>query len=553
MKKRWFLIGFIIFIIILVSVWFYKDKSLKNEIKNSYNEFVVTNKETSLFIKDNDKFVSIGTLGNNLYLNLTLTDNNDFSSKYFNIKDTDYYIYYKDIDDSELREFSESPSYYVSLNKKIVTNDVSEFYQDNNLFMTINKSMEFDVLMTDDNYYYVKYLEQIFGIAKNNVKEVNDTKSEYKVSDYISVLYYNSVSDNCNDKACISINSFKEQLSYLKDNGYYTISIDDYKLWVNDNINLNEKAILLTSKDNLREIANDYNMNVIYENLDSINFKDDDQKSLKNSTAVSRYNIINKTDMNIFKKIVSGENISYPADVVVNNSPTLPDNSKNATSIAVLNYHFFYDPSIGEDCNEGICEKVSDFENQLKYLKENNYKTLTMEEFRSWMYGEIELPARSVLLTVDDGAMGTGKHNGNKLIPLLEKYSMHATLFLITGWWDISNYQSEYLDVESHSYDMHEGNYCNGVSRGSKMLCLSHEKVLEDLKKSIEITKSKTSFCFPLYAYNESTINAVKESGFSIAFVGGGRKASRNDDKFKIPRFPIQKSTSLEQFVNMIN
>ena len=31
-------------------------------------------------------------------------------------------------------------------------------------------------------------------------------------------------------------------------------------------------------------------------------------------------------------------------------------------------------------------------------------------------YGEIELPARSVLITIDDGALGTGTHNGNKLI-----------------------------------------------------------------------------------------------------------------------------------------
>ena len=55
-----------------------------------------------------------------------------------------------------------------------------------------------------------------------------------------------------------------------------------------------------------------------------------------------------------------------------------------------------------------------------------------MEEFRKWMYGEIEIPSKSILITVDDGAMGTGKHNGNKLNPLLEEYHMNATLFLIT-------------------------------------------------------------------------------------------------------------------------
>ena len=54
-----------------------------------------------------------------------------------------------------------------------------------------------------------------------------------------------------------------------------------------------------------------------------------------------------------------------------------------------------------------------------------------MREYVDWIYGRIELPKKSVLLTIDDGAMGTGKHNGNKLNPLLEKYQINATLFLI--------------------------------------------------------------------------------------------------------------------------
>ena len=38
---------------------------------------------------------------------------------------------------------------------------------------------------------------------------------------------------------------------------------------------------------------------------------------------------------------------------------------KKATSIAVLNYHFFYDPSLGEKCNETICLKISKLEEHI--------------------------------------------------------------------------------------------------------------------------------------------------------------------------------------------
>ena len=208
---------------------------------------------------------------------------------------------------------------------------------------------------------------------------------------------------------------------------------------------------------------------------------------------------------------------------------------------------------MNEVCNESICEKVSDFKSHLDYFKENNFKTLTMQEFRDWMYGITELPLKSVLITVDDGAMGTGTHNGNKLIPILEEYKMHATLFLITGWWDINNYKSPYLDIQSHTNDMHKGGMCSGVSRGAQMLCSSDEEVRNDLKKSIDITKSKLSFCFPFYAYDDRTISLVKEAGFDLAFIGGNTKANRSKDKYHIPRYPIRANTTLQEVINYVN
>ena len=219
--------------------------------------------------------------------------------------------------------------------------------------------------------------------------------------------------------------------------------------------------------------------------------------------------------------------------------------------VAVLNYHFFY-KSASEACGGHNCLHVDKFEEQLKYLHDNNYKTLTMEEFRAWMYGEIDVPTNSVLITVDDGGCGTGRNNGNHLIPLLEKYQMHATLFLITGWWSIDNYRSPWLDVESHSHNLHFEKYCDGVTRGAKMLCLSHDEVLEDLQKSIAVTGSSKAFCYPFYSYNEEAIKTVQEAGFALAFAGSARKATRNVNKYAIPRYQVLSSTSLDKFISWV-
>ena len=175
-----------------------------------------------------------------------------------------------------------------------------------------------------------------------------------------------------------------------------------------------------------------------------------------------------------------------------------------------------------------------------------------MDEFRRWMYGEINLPARSVLITIDDGGTGTSTINGNKLIPLLEKYQVHATLFLISGWWNKANYYSPYLNIESHSHELHFEGYCQGVSRGAKMLCLSDEEVLADLQTSINTVGSNNAFCYPFYAYNQHSMELVQQAGFKLGFVGGDYKASRSSNKYAIPRYHVYKNTTLIKFNNMI-
>lgn len=548
MKKKIILIIITIILVTLtILITFYlKNLNTIKEIKKSFNEFVLTNKNTNLY--DQEKNI-IGTIDENTYLEL---ENNKIKSKkdkYFKIKNTDYQIYYKDINKTDKQENTNKKDYYIEIGKKILTNNPTNLYQNENK-ITINNELEFDVIKQDDTFYYINYLNQELKIKKEEIKEEQEKQLD-NITTYISVINYENVLDECNIKECITKENFKEELNYLKENNYYTITIDDYKLWLNNNINLKEKAILLTSKENLNEIAQQYNL-TIEQDLKDLTFTDSNTKSEKGNSTIPRYNIINKTDFETFKQIVNGETVSYQ-ELPIKQTHQLPSENSNASEIAVLNYHFFFDPEIGETCPDGNCKTVQDFEKELTYLKQNNYKTLTMDEFVKWMNKEIELPARSVLITIDDGAMGTGTHNGNKLIPLLEKYQAHATLFLITGWWPIGNYSSPYLDIESHTYDMHEGNYCEGQPRGSKLLCSSKEQVLEDLRKSSEITGSKKAFCFPMYVYNDITLQALEEIGFKIAFVGGDYKASRNNNKYQIPRYHIYRETTLDQFINMIS
>lgn len=70
------------------------------------------------------------------------------------------------------------------------------------------------------------------------------------------------------------------------------------------------------------------------------------------------------------------------------------------------------------------------FEMQLDYLQANDYATLTMDHAVAWIRGDADIPARSVVLTIDDGRLTTWTVG----LPLLEARGMVATAFVIPGY-----------------------------------------------------------------------------------------------------------------------
>jgi hypothetical protein len=69
------------------------------------------------------------------------------------------------------------------------------------------------------------------------------------------------------------------------------------------------------------------------------------------------------------------------------------------------------------------------FEEKLKFLSRNGYRTLTGDEFRAVIAGERDIRERSVLLTFDDGTATLW----TVAYPLLRKYGFRAVSFIIPG------------------------------------------------------------------------------------------------------------------------
>lgn len=227
----------------------------------------------------------------------------------------------------------------------------------------------------------------------------------------------------------------------------------------------------------------------------------------------------------------------------------------NSSGVGVLNYHAFYDESNAEEkanCTTEICHSKEQFKTHLDYFKENNILTITTNELEMYIDGKLQLP-KSVLITIDDGP------KTEVAINLLEEYKMYATIFLVTSWFNVDEYtQSEYIELHSHTHNMHDGGKCPG-GQGGAIKCLSEEEILSDLKASRDALNGSQVFCFPFYEYNDYAINLVKEAGFTMAFIGESNNSDNlvhvGSDKFRLRRFVIVNYTTmndLDKYFNQI-
>lgn len=227
-------------------------------------------------------------------------------------------------------------------------------------------------------------------------------------------------------------------------------------------------------------------------------------------------------------------------------------NEKLKDKIITLTYHFIYDPET-DKCTQGICQSLEQFENHLKYIKENNYLTLKLNELEMFLDKKINLPYNSLVITIDDGTLFN-----TKAVELLEKYEQYATLFVITGWVDnLERFKSNYLALESHTDLMHNQYECKGMGlQGGGILCKDEDYVLKDLKTSQDKVNGSKYFAYPFFDHNERAINLLKKAGFNMAFIGqyntNGFSTPGKTNKYKVPRKTIFSSTSLSDFKNLL-
>ncbi len=209
--------------------------------------------------------------------------------------------------------------------------------------------------------------------------------------------------------------------------------------------------------------------------------------------------------------------------------------------LPVLMYHHFAD-----EAKEGTVVTPVRFREQMDALKEAGYQAVTIPQVIDYVENGAPLPARPILITMDDG-YGS---NLDAAAPILEETGMCATVFAI-GINEGEEYyphsgepmwqhrfafeeaspwvEKGVIDVQSHTFDMHQlASY--GYSGRDGVLRLEGESdedyrqaLLSDMeafrqRRGNRVSTELLALAYPFGYYSEEADALLKEAGYAVTF-----------------------------------
>ena len=156
-------------------------------------------------------------------------------------------------------------------------------------------------------------------------------------------------------------------------------------------------------------------------------------------------------------------------------------------------------------------------EADLKYLSENGYTAVSVEELHMFVLGEGELPSKPVLLTFDDGYYNNylyvypllKQHNAKAVISAVGEFSElyseepQAAGYSHLSWDQIREMaQSGFVEIGNHSYNMHSADTRFGViKKDGEGEAEYISAITEDIEKMQLLLKGNSGIDCVIFAY----------------------------------------------------
>jgi len=231
-----------------------------------------------------------------------------------------------------------------------------------------------------------------------------------------------------------------------------------------------------------------------------------------------------------------------------------PDGVERTARVPILMYHHIAVPPADADAvRRDLSVSPAAFEEQLRYLKEQGYQSISLYDLNRYLQRGDPLPDKPILFTFDDGY----DDNFAYAFPLLVKYGFTGTFFLITEpidagregyvtWPQVSLMSSMGMDMEPHTYTHPD-------LTGQSVDYIVWQVI--GSKQAIEERTGKTCrfFCYPSGQYDAQVVDVLRSANFWGAVTVQAGVMHTSSGMFDLARIRVRGSDSLDTFIKKLN
>jgi peptidoglycan/xylan/chitin deacetylase (PgdA/CDA1 family) len=222
--------------------------------------------------------------------------------------------------------------------------------------------------------------------------------------------------------------------------------------------------------------------------------------------------------------------------------------------VPILCYH-----NLGPESKGRLLLAASKFDEQMRYLKANGYRVISMAEFVEFTRLGRQLPRKSVVLTFDDGYKSFMQY----AYPLLKELGFTATLFVYTDyvgagknaltWQDLKELMAAGFDVQAHSKSHGDLRRVAGEPDATYVRRMQAELGQPQELFKRNLGRPSTIIAYPYGSWDESLLGRLAEYGY----VNGFSVRRQGNASFVRPlaanRSQIYSEMTMDDFIKNLN